>query len=69
LIEGIRKNDLILDTFESTEDLSMLEELRLNLSDGKQPLSSADRIRLNELLSDEVAKIAKLVDFNVDDWV
>jgi hypothetical protein len=69
LIEGIRKNDLNLNAFESTDDLSMVEELRLNLSDSKQPLSRLDRRRLHELLSDEVAKIEKIVDFNLDDWV
>jgi hypothetical protein len=69
LIEGIRRNDLSLDEFKSTEDLAMFEELRLNLTNGKQPLEESDRRRLNELLSDEVARVAKIVDFNVDDWV
>jgi hypothetical protein len=69
LIEGIRKNDLNLDSFDSTEDLAMLKELRLNLSDGKQPLEPLDRNRLNELLSNEIAKLAKIVDFELDDWV
>ena len=69
LIEGIRKNDLNLDPSDSAEDFAMLNELRLNLSDGKQPLEPLDRDRLNELLSDEIAKLAKIVDFDLDDWV
>lgn len=68
LIEGIRKNDLNLDSFDSTEDLAMLEELRLNLTDGKQPLEPSDRSRLNELLSHEVARLASIVNFSLDDW-
>ncbi len=69
LIEGIRKNDLDLASFDSPEDSAMLEELRRNLSDGKQPLDPLDRRRLTELLSSEIAKLAKIVDFELNDWV
>jgi hypothetical protein len=68
LIEGIRRSDLNLGSFDSTEDLAMLEELRLNLSDGKQPLEASDRSRLNELLSSEISRLAKIVDFSLSDW-
>jgi hypothetical protein len=69
LIEGIRKNDLNFESFDSKENLATLEELRLNLSDGKQSLGPSDRAKLNELLSSEVARLAKIVDFNLEDWV
>ena len=69
LIEEIRRNDLNSSRFDSPEDFDMIKELKLNLTDSKQPLEPSNRVRLNELLSDEVEKLAKIVDFNVDDWV
>jgi hypothetical protein len=69
LIEGIRKNDLNLAALDSKEDLAMLKELRLNLSDGKQSLEPSDRSTLGKLLCSEVARLATIVDFNLDDWV
>lgn len=69
IVECIRREeDVSLLTF-SDEDAENIERLRQNLRGGKDPMPEASRQRLRTLLVDEIACLAEIVDFTIDDWV
>ena len=69
LVESIRREENISEIALSEENAKNIAYLRSNLRNGKDPIPEASRLRLRQIFADEIAKIKKLVDFPVDDWV
>ncbi len=68
LIEGIRREDDLSAFVGSTIDAAQVDRLRLNLHSGKDPLPDTSRRMLQSLLRDELASLASIVNFPIDDW-
>lgn len=68
-VECIRKKEDISSIILSEEDEHNAERLKENLSDGKEPLPDALRIRLQEIFFDEIKQLGNIIDFSTDDWI
>jgi len=68
VIESIRTEEDGGGLVQSTTDREMLQRLRANLLDGKDPLPDQSRARLRRYFEDEISALRRIVDFSVDDW-
>jgi len=69
IVESIRQEKGFPDRNARAEDKANFSRLKGNLRADKEPLSDSTRARLRQLFETEVAELASLVDFAVEDWV
>lgn len=69
LVESIRTEEDVYKLLKNEEDRVQFDRLKNNLGKGKEPLVESSRVKLQELLKDDIKEVGELVDFSVSDWI